>query len=627
MGHSTGCSTANLDAVAAAGGDLCAFVREQCTEVHHIPFSTLYYCELNQNLFIMIIIVVAFMLLAFNIIETTVDTYLAPGLECIKKRLNLSEAVAGVTLFALVNGALEVIAGLVAGASGSAGVSIAIGGLFGACFFTITIILARCMQGGGSIQVDEVSMKRDATFLVIGVAYFIILTAIDNITWYMAFGFIVIYILFIVYVVFTVKSEEVKNVSSGDGLASVNAYLLGKGGDGEVADPQKSGVDEPMSVWDQHVTPYMLKRISKGSEYALGSRGSRRDPKNVIMSLMTPKHWEMMGKKDVLSIISRGSKRASKHIPMSMMSPSRKISKAMHKPVIEDIQEAFERVEKEEGNLKEEVDHDHGHGHGHGDTKFGEFMRLVNVPFFFLRDLTMPSLELETWNPIFAFSSPVCSALLLIWQFHLGHTLQENVGVAVIIALVVIGLSLLLGFTAMKENILKKHEAKLSLFAVVMSFAWLHVIAGCFVDALNWIALSSGISISYLSLTIFAWQAALDDFFIDYVISKQGQGRLAIIGLLGGQLFNLYIGFGGAMIMQAVAAPNGMITLELWNFAEDSAMKASTLLLLFSMIASVVMTLYIGKQKNWLFDQKMMWILTAFYSAFIVIVTFITFVF
>jgi sodium/potassium/calcium exchanger 6 len=96
MGHSTNCSTANLDAVAAAGGDLCAFVREQCTEVHHIPFSTLYYCELDQNLLIMVIIVVGFMLLAFNIIETTVDTYLAPGLECIKKKLNLSEAIAGV---------------------------------------------------------------------------------------------------------------------------------------------------------------------------------------------------------------------------------------------------------------------------------------------------------------------------------------------------------------------------------------------------------------------------------------------------------------------------------------------------------------------------------------------------
>jgi len=54
---------------------------------------------------------------AFYLLGTTADGYLAPSLEQISKKLKISEQLAGVTFLALANGAPDVIGAIVAGNS------------------------------------------------------------------------------------------------------------------------------------------------------------------------------------------------------------------------------------------------------------------------------------------------------------------------------------------------------------------------------------------------------------------------------------------------------------------------------------------------------------------------------
>lgn len=64
----------------------------------------------------------------------------------------MSESFAGATFLAFANGAIDVIAAFVAsGLEG--GLSLEVGALFGAGFFTITIVFSLCIRICGELEV------------------------------------------------------------------------------------------------------------------------------------------------------------------------------------------------------------------------------------------------------------------------------------------------------------------------------------------------------------------------------------------------------------------------------------------------------------------------------------------
>jgi len=136
-----------------AAHDPCQYAKDHCgDEFEVVPFIDYYYCNFGEGplrIVITIVFAIVFVAVVFNFLGSTADTYLGPTLEAISKELKLSDAIAGVTLLALANGASDVISGIVAGGKASGGFDIAVGGLFGACLFTITCVLANCIMGAG----------------------------------------------------------------------------------------------------------------------------------------------------------------------------------------------------------------------------------------------------------------------------------------------------------------------------------------------------------------------------------------------------------------------------------------------------------------------------------------------
>jgi len=65
---------------------------------------------------------------------------------------------------------------------------------------------------------------------------------------------------------------------------------------------------------------------------------------------------------------------------------------------------------------------------------------------------------------------------------------------------------------------------------------------------LELLALISGLRQDFLGLTFLAWGNSLGDLFANSALSKKGYGVMAVTGCFAGQLFNLLIGFGIALI-------------------------------------------------------------------------------
>lgn len=216
------CTNAFID----AADDACQFVRDHCDyQWEYLDFFGLYYCNLKENVPIIVLISVLFLIVIFNLIGTTADRYIGPSLEIIAHKLNMSETLAGVTLLALSGGSTDVISGFVAGGKGAGGVQIVVGALFGAVLFTETIVLARCIQGATVIHANSNTLVRDISFMLITIVYFIVLCVIETVTPLLACGFFLIYAVYFGFVMYQERHGSVSKSPLPEHLLPTQAEL------------------------------------------------------------------------------------------------------------------------------------------------------------------------------------------------------------------------------------------------------------------------------------------------------------------------------------------------------------------------------------------------------------------
>ena len=102
-----------------------------------------------MNVWITAPLLILIIYFVFCFIGALVDEYIGPSIMYIKDAFGMSEAIAGVTLLALANGAGDVVTAIVASGS-SEGVAYNIGALFGAGLFVcaMVIYLTICQADG-----------------------------------------------------------------------------------------------------------------------------------------------------------------------------------------------------------------------------------------------------------------------------------------------------------------------------------------------------------------------------------------------------------------------------------------------------------------------------------------------
>ena len=156
----------------------------------------------------------------FKFICALVDEYIAASIEYIVDEYKMSDALAGVTLIALANGAGDVVTAIVA--SGSAdGVAYNVGALFGAGLFvctivmTFTIVASRKKKGSEEympIIVDPNFIYRDIGFYLIATGFVIFCGIMGKITWWTSTIMLALYVAFVV----VVYVQDSKKAAEGD---------------------------------------------------------------------------------------------------------------------------------------------------------------------------------------------------------------------------------------------------------------------------------------------------------------------------------------------------------------------------------------------------------------------------
>mmetsp|Transcript_26101 Transcript_26101/g.36594 ORF Transcript_26101/g.36594 Transcript_26101/m.36594 type:complete len:184 (-) Transcript_26101:184-735(-) len=176
------------------------------------------------------------------------------------------------------------------------------------------------------------------------------------------------------------------------------------------------------------------------------------------------------------------------------------------------------------------------------------------------------------------------------------------------------------------HNLAETHNGWLAFFAFIGAAMWINLVAGVFMDFLSMIQIVANLPLTYLSLTMLAWGNSLDDFFIDYVIAKNGNGKMAVTGVYGGQLFNLLIGFGGSMFRHTLTY--GAVPIDLYKETGIASVNnANTLIaiLIYSNLAGAIFTLIMTSMQGWKMGRFVQNAVLIFYVGFLAVVTFFAF--
>lgn len=126
---------------------------------------------------------------------------MAPAIVYLSRFLQLSEALAGVTLLAFANGAGDVITAIVASGSKD-GISYNVGALYGAGFFVLTLVVAlTIMNSETKIKVEKSVVFRDIGFYILATIYIISVAYYGKITWVLSMGMLLLYAVYVGVVV------------------------------------------------------------------------------------------------------------------------------------------------------------------------------------------------------------------------------------------------------------------------------------------------------------------------------------------------------------------------------------------------------------------------------------------
>lgn len=470
--------------------DACSFVQAVCADqVQALDIIGFYYCGLNESIPLMIVLGALACFAIFHFLATTTENYLAPALSLVAEKFRFSEALAGVTLVALANGANDVIVAFAAGGSADpAGFYTALGSIFGANLFTTTVVFARCIYGaGGEIKANTFSTSRDMIFFIIASSYILIAGLFGKIPVPVAFGFFGVYALYFCFVIWA-------------------EYRLKKK---ERIAAEEEDEDKMRTV------SYQVHKIEE------------LNTSNNITEFLREHHYSTEGDRLSSAEIPNMKRKA----PHSMVYRFNWLySNTRHRLVL--------RYQGDQGWKNK--------------TIIEKILAIYEFPIDLIRDFSIPCVNEATWNRRIAPCTPFFASIFIIWQVGAWDTFSDNAWAWAVVGIVDALLAFWIWKISHKHQIPRQILLLLCLIAFVSCVLWVNLVANAFQDVLFVIQVVTGLPTAYLGLTLLAWGNSANDFFVDYSLAKQGLGQMAVSGVFAGQLFNLLIGFGASISRAAM---------------------------------------------------------------------------
>lgn len=180
----------------------CNKLASICGENQEIfNFFKIYLCDIDENLYFTIPLIILILVILFKFICTAVEEYVAPAIVYLSEYLNLTESLAGVTLLAFANGAGDVLTAIVASDS-KEGISYNVGALYGAGLFVLTLVVALTIKNSPKkIIVSKSLIFRDIGFYLLATVITVIFAITGKLTWWTSVMMLLLYLCLVIFVV------------------------------------------------------------------------------------------------------------------------------------------------------------------------------------------------------------------------------------------------------------------------------------------------------------------------------------------------------------------------------------------------------------------------------------------
>lgn len=238
---------------------------------------------------------------------------------------------------------------------------------------------------------------------------------------------------------------------------------------------------------------------------------------------------------------------------------------------------------------------------------------VIDFPFDILRRLTIPPCEPEHFHKTWLLLWPFPGLFLCAW------TITGGLSLTCVYVIIPLGLILTaLFFFTCPEYGLPRYIAVLEILGLVMSVIWTYIVSSILIDLLQMWTVFTGLSATYMGLTIVAVGSALPDAVTTLALSSKGYGDMAITGNYSSQCFGFLVGFGLAMFKKTLTS--GTQSFDMWdldtlnsNYLDVTVVLAMLLVLCVSFVYGIV--------RKFHFDKLLATALIVIYIVFLVVAT------
>lgn len=520
----------------------------QCYDAEYIGYVYFNYIILGNKQYITWPLIILTILLCFYFLSTTIDEYLSKILGRMSVKLKISQNLAGLTLLALGNQAVDIMVALVTGEEENGGLVSSLSALLGGDSIVIGFVLPTVIFLGNGFTIKGRNLIRDTLTYLCSLLFIFCLGAFrKNLN--LVFGFIIFFLYFI-YVGICILMEKIEKKREREKTLLEDDDLLTS--DNNTFSVQIFPDDDEENE----------NKLDDGSELIKVSDDNKNKDNNKIKEEHNNNKKENE-QDDLANDKNNDSGIIGEKIPFNINNflndqyyiektaqseelkrkRSNSILTAKNRQAFNKLNYAFAKyyLNSEEAKWEDL-------------STFKKIIRIViETPINFIRDITIPPFEKEKWKKELFSAMPITIPLALSvffynFSFKFYTTFPYFIYLIVYFVLA-IGLGIFLYYRTYTGS-LPDCEWVLLIISSIMTMLWIYVITNILIQMVMdaQLLLPFEVSPSFLIMTILAMGNALPDFLVDCTLAKTGFAEMALSGTIGAPVFSLLLGFGLTLI-------------------------------------------------------------------------------
>ena len=538
---------------------ICTYVRK-CCNGEYFNILSLNYCYINSSV-ISLPLVIIILLLCFYFLSSTGNEYLANALGIISEKMKISQNLAGVTFLALGNQAPDVAVAFVAGEGSEDGIAISFSSLLGSGSIVISLVLSSVIILGNGVSTSKGNYIRDLCFYLGSLILIIIFGMTRIIHLWMAsciFGIYIVYVIICIIMDVEGKKKEEDNI--------INSFI-NKDYQVKLFNERSESVDLIDSLIGDDINIDNIQSENLNENEGEGNVGINDNEKEE--------------NKNEGRISRTTGFDLNEHIDKSYYA-KKKIEDEGKRTLIR-----FNQYSDFRFNSIRNYINIHDSTPWEEKSIFGKvFYYIIDLPFNFVRDVTIPAFELKKWNKKMFSAIPFGLSIFLTIAFQL-YDLYRKYPFQMIIYYLCVFILCFIFYLISYRGKLPRWEWLLLSFAFIISIIWIWAVTNILVNMVEAIQMLLPIQIPevFLTMTILALGNSLPDFIVNCSLASNNYAEMALAGSIGAPVFGLTFGFGVSLLKRIIL--NGGKGLEL-NLRDPK--DTQTQYIIFSACVNIILT-------------------------------------